>query len=77
MTAALRMLTPGVCADTMDDYCWTSESTAMECMKSFCSAIRHEFGEHHIRQPTRPDFEQQLAVNAARGFSGMSIKIVW
>jgi len=48
MTAALRMLSLGVCADAMDDYCWTSESTAIECMKRFCSAIRSEFGEHHL-----------------------------
>ena len=61
----------GVCVDVMDEYYWTSESTAMECMNRFCSGIRHEFGEHHLRQPTRADFEQQLAVNAARGFSGM------
>ena len=71
MTAAMRMLSLGVCADAMDDYCRTSESTAMECMKRFCSAIRREFGEHHLRQPTRSDFEQQLAINAARGFPGM------
>jgi hypothetical protein len=71
MTAALRMLSLGVCADAMDDYCRTSESTAMECMKRFCSAIRSDFGEHNLRQPTRADFEQQLAINAARGFPGM------
>ena len=32
MTAALWMLSLGVCVDTMDDYCRTSESTAMECI---------------------------------------------
>ena len=37
--AALRMLARGVCADAMDDYCRTSESTAMECMKRFCVAV--------------------------------------
>jgi hypothetical protein len=71
MTAALRMLSGGVCANVMDDYCRTSESTAIKCMKHFCSAICHEFGEHHLRQPTRADFEQQLAVNAAHSFPGM------
>ena len=48
MTTTLQMLSLGVCADAMDDYCRTSESTTMECMKCFCSAIRHEFGEHHL-----------------------------
>ena len=39
VTAALRMLALGVCADAMDDYCRTSESTAMECMGRFCAAV--------------------------------------
>jgi hypothetical protein len=71
ITAALRMLSLGVCADSMDDYCRTSESTAMECMKRFCVAVRAEFGDHHMRQPTRADFEKQLSINAQRGFPGM------
>ena len=65
------MLSLGVCADAMDDYCRTSESTAMECMKRFCVAVRAEFGGHHMRQPTRADFEQQLSINAQCGFPGM------
>ena len=71
ITAALRMLSLGVSADVIDDYCRTSESTAMESLKRFCSAIRHGFGEHHLRLSTRADFEQQLAVNTARDFSNM------
>jgi hypothetical protein len=57
ITTALRMLSLGVCADAMDDYCRTSESTAMVCMKRFCVAVRTEFGDHHMRQPMRADFE--------------------
>ena len=53
------------------DYYRISESTAMECMKRFCVAVRTEFGDHHMRQPTRADFEQQLSMNAQRGFPGM------
>ena len=56
ITAALRMLALGVCADVIDDYCRTSESTAMECMKRFCIAVRAEFGKYHLRQPTWIDF---------------------
>ena len=67
ITAALRMLALGVCADAMDDYCRTSESTAMECMKRFCVAMHAEFGEYHLRQPTRADFLRQLEINKARG----------
>ena len=46
-----------------------NETTAMECMKRFCVAIRAEFGKYYLRQPTRIDFEKQFAINAARGFA--------
>ena len=71
ITAALRMFSLGVCVDAMDEYCRTSESTTMECMKRFCVAVRAEFGEYQLRQPTRADFLQQLGINSARGFPGM------
>ena len=65
------MLSLGVCADVMDDYCRTSESTVIECMKRFYVAVQAEFGDHHIRQPTRADFKHRLAINVQYGFSGM------
>jgi hypothetical protein len=71
ITSALRMLYYGLCADATDEYCRTSETTAMDCMKPFCLAIRAEFEEHYLRQPTRADFDKQLAINSARGFPGM------
>jgi hypothetical protein len=70
-TVALRMLAYGVIADATDKYCRIGESIAMESMKRFCKAIRAEFGDHHLRQPTREDFETQLSINAERGFPGM------
>ena len=71
ITATLRMLALGVCANAMDDYCRTSESTTMECMTQFCSTVCVEFGEYHLRQPTQEDFHIQFAINLARGFPGM------
>ena len=71
ITCALWMLSFGVCADAMDDYCRTSESTAIECMKRFCVTVRAEFGDFHLRQPTQADFKQQLAINAQRIFPRM------
>ena len=65
------MFALGVCTDAMDDYCRTSESTVMKCMKRFCVAVRAKFGEYHLRQPTRLDFLKQLGINSARGFPGM------
>jgi hypothetical protein len=40
-------------------------------LKRFCVAIREEFESYHLRQPTRADFDKQLAINADRGFPGM------
>ena len=71
ITAALRMLGYGVCADATDEYSCTSEATAMESMKRFCVAIRQEYEAHHLRQPTQGDFERQFAINRERGFPGM------
>jgi hypothetical protein len=71
ITSALRMLCYGLCADATDEYCRTSENTAMECLKRFCLAIRALFEDYHMRQPTRANFEKQLAINEAHGFPGM------
>jgi hypothetical protein len=65
------MLCYGLCVDATDEYYKTSESTAMESLKRFCVAIRVEFGDYHLRQPTQADFEKQLAINADRGFPSM------
>ena len=75
ITAVLRMLSLGVCVNAMDDYCRTRESTAMECMKWFHVAVRAKFGDHHMRQPTRADFEKHLSINAQRGFPGMFVSL--
>ena len=71
ITTALRMLCYGVCADATYKYYRTSKSIAMKSLKRFCIAIRGEFEEHHLRQPTILDFEKQLAINCDRGFPGM------
>jgi hypothetical protein len=71
ITSTLHMLAYGLCADAIDEYCRTSESTAMVSPKRFCMAVRAEFGKFHLRQPTLSDFEKQLAINEAHGFPGM------
>lgn len=70
-TAAICILAYGVAADATDEYCRIAESIAMEAMKRFCIAIREEFGEEHLRQPTRADIEKQLGINAQCGWPGM------
>jgi len=65
------MLALGMCADAMDEYCRTSESNVLECMKWFFKVVWAEFESYHLHQSTREDFEKQLEINATRGFPGM------
>ena len=69
------MLAYGITADATDEYCRLAESTAMEAMKHFCIAIRAEFTDQYLRQPTTADFQKQLAINAQRGWPGMFASI--
>jgi hypothetical protein len=71
ITSALRILCYGMCADTIDEYCRISESTALESLKRFCLAIRAIYEPYHLHHPTRTDFDKHLAINKARGFPGM------
>ena len=70
-TAALRMLAYGLPVDACDEYCRLGESTAHESMKRFVKAVRVCSESTYLRQPTRQDFERQMAINEARGFPGM------
>ena len=70
-TAALKMLTYGLPADACNEYCRFDESTTSECLKRFVLAIWGCFEATYLKQPTREDFEQQMEINVARGFSGM------
>jgi hypothetical protein len=71
ITSALRMLCYGLCGDATNEYCRTYESTAMECLRRFCLAIKALFEDYYMHQPTQADFDKQLAVNEACGFPGM------
>ena len=65
------MLCYGVCSDVTDEYCRTTESTAMEFLKRFYLVVRAEFEAHHLRHPSKDDFLKQLAMNTNRGFPSM------
>lgn len=70
-TSALRIFFYGLSEDVTDEYCRTSESTVMKYVKRYCLAIMAKFKDHHLWQPTREDFEKQLAINRDRGFPDM------
>ena len=73
ITSILCMFCYGMCADTTNKYCRTSESTALESLRHFCLAIRAIYEPYHLRQPTRANFDKHLAINERRGFQGCLI----
>ena len=46
--AAMRMLAYGIAADCVDEYLKIGASTALACMKKFCSTIVEVFGEEYL-----------------------------
>lgn len=71
VTCALRMLAYGACADQLDELIRIGESTVLETMEKFCSAVMRIFGPEYLRKPTPFDVKILLAENAARGCPGM------
>ena len=71
ITAAFRMLTYGVAADATDDYVRIGESTAIESLRRFVSAVVEVFGDEYLRSPNEDDTARLLAIGESRGFPGM------
>jgi hypothetical protein len=71
ITAAFRMLSYGVAADATDDYVRIGESTAIESLRRFVSAVVEVFGEEYLRSPNEDDIARLLAIGDSRGFPGI------
>ena len=71
VTAAMRMLTYGVPADATDEYVRIGESTALESLRRFVTAIDEIFGEEYLRYPNEADTARLLAMGEQQGFPGM------
>ena len=71
ITAAFRILTYGVAADATDDYVRIGESTAIESLRRFVSAVVEVFGDEYLRSPNEDDTARLLAIGESRGFPGM------
>ena len=71
ITAAFRMLTYGVAADATDDYVRIGESTAIESLRRFVSAVVEVFGDEYLKSPNEDDTARLLAIGESRGFPGM------
>ncbi|KAL6183814.1 hypothetical protein ACLB2K_045224 [Fragaria x ananassa] len=71
VTAAFRMLAYGVPADYVDEYVQIRESTAIESLKRFVTAVVEVFGDEYLRSPNSDDLARLLTISEQRGFPGM------
>ena len=70
-TAAMRMLSYGIPADATDKYVRIGESTALESLRRFVTAVDEIFGEQYLRYPNEANTARLLAIGAEKGFPGM------
>ncbi|CAL8152183.1 unnamed protein product [Prunus armeniaca] len=65
------MLAYGCSVDSTDEYCRLGESTALECLRKFCSVIEAMYGQWYLRSPNPADLYRLLHKASRRGFPGM------
>ena len=70
MTAALRQLAYGTCADILDEYVRIGETTALRTLKYFIRNIIELYASEYLRPPNREEMKVILTENEARGFPG-------
>jgi hypothetical protein len=70
ITVALRMLSYGVAADIFDEYVRIAESTAIESLRRFVTAVVEIFEGEYLREPNEGDTARLLAIGERRGFPG-------
>jgi hypothetical protein len=65
------MLSYGVLADFMDQYIRIGESTIIQSLRRFVTAIVEVFGEEYLRSPNENDTSRLLAIGQRSSFPGM------
>ena len=63
--------TNGVSDDLIDEYVRIGETTALESLKKFVTAVIDVFSEEYLRKPNNEDIARLLTYGEHRGFSGM------
>ena len=71
VTASFRMLTYWVLEDATDEYVRIAESTTIESLRRFVSAIIDVFEDRYLRSPNENDIARLIALGEERGFPGM------
>ncbi|XP_030923377.1 uncharacterized protein LOC115950296 [Quercus lobata] len=61
ITAVLRMLVYGVSGDLIDEYVRIGETTALESLKKFVTAVIDVFFEEYLKKPNNEDIAKLLA----------------
>ena len=69
--AALRMLAYWVSGDFIDEYVQSGETTALESLKKFVTAVIDVFSNEYLRKPNNKDIARLLAHDKRQGFPGM------
>ena len=71
LTAVLRMIAYGECADREDEYLRLSESVTSESLKEFAHHVVEVFGKQYLcRNPTEQERQRILKIFMDRGFPG-------
>ncbi|XP_062154342.1 uncharacterized protein LOC133862526 [Alnus glutinosa] len=65
------MLAYGVPAEYVDEYVRIGETTAVESLQRFVSAVVNIFSNEYLRSPNNNDVARLLEVSETRGFPGM------
>ena len=71
ITAALRILAYGVSSDLIDEYVRIGETTTLESLKKFITAVIDVFSEEYLRKLNNEDIARLLAHGERRDFPGM------
>ncbi len=71
IAAALKILCRGQTGDDAEEYLRLSESTAIESLKRFCSAVVELFEVEFLRLPNEEVVKSLMLENSKRGFPGM------
>ncbi|CAN0913302.1 hypothetical protein LINGRAHAP2_LOCUS27840 [Linum grandiflorum] len=71
LTSSLQMLEYGCSTDSLDEYCRIGESTTLECLRKFCTAIITIYGPRYLRAPTVEDLCRLIDHSSRRGFLGV------
>ena len=74
ITTALRMLAYGVSGDLIDEYVRIGETTALESLIKYVTAVIDVFSEEYLRKPNNEDIARLLAHGKRRGFPGIDRK---